>query len=193
MQSQATPPSQSDVWGMLPLRFESELTAQKLEIWRLWGLSEEFGSVGENSTGECAGREIIDELAGFLVRAVALDTQARIAISVARRGVGSPRDVMIPYLAPELLSVYLRCRNSGGRQSVATSIDGKPGQEEAGLLFEFIKATIKPLNDYLTTDLHRRPLSASRLARFALSERRRIVRVAKWRQLEALAKRQPSP
>ena len=67
-QSQATLASQSDVWGMLPLRFESELTAQKLEIWRLWGLSEEFGPVGNNSTGECAGREIIDELTGFLVR-----------------------------------------------------------------------------------------------------------------------------
>ena len=85
---------------------------------------------------------------------------------------------MIPYLAPELLSVYLRFHNSGGRHSVATSIDGKAGQKEAGQLFEFIKATIKPLNDYLTTDLHRRPLSASRLARFALGERRRIVRVA---------------
>src|SRR5258708_34533566 len=44
------------------------------------------------------------------------------AVSVA------PREVMIPYLAPELLSVYLRCHNSGGRHSVATSIDGKPGQ-----------------------------------------------------------------
>jgi len=188
MQSQATLPSQSDVWGILPLRFESELTAQKLEIWRLWGLSEEFGPVGNNSTAECAGREIIDELAGFLVRAVALDTEDRIATSV-RRGVGRPPEVMIPYLAPELLSVYLRCRNSGGRQSAATSIDGKPGQTEAGLLFEFIKATIKPLNDYLTTELHRRPLSASRLARFALSERRRIVRAAKWRQIIALEKK----
>ncbi len=188
MQSQATLPSQSDVWGILPLRFESELTAQKLEIWRLWGLSEEFGPVGNNSTGECAGREIIDELTGFLVRAIALATEDWQIAKSTGRGVGRPRDVMIPYLAPELLSVYLRCRNSGGRQSAATSIDGKPGQTEAGLLFEFIKATIKPLNDYLTTELHRKPLSASRLARFALSERRRIVRAAKWRQIIALEK-----
>src|SRR6202158_3387594 len=100
---------------------------------------------------------------------------------------------MIPYLAPELLSVYLRYHYSGGRQSVATSIDGKPGQKEAGLLFEFIKATIKPLNDYLTTDLHRRPLSASRLARSALLERRRVARVIKREQLRAPAKSQPSP
>jgi hypothetical protein len=28
---------------MLSLRFESELTAQKLEICRLWGLSKQFG------------------------------------------------------------------------------------------------------------------------------------------------------
>jgi hypothetical protein len=56
-------------------------------------------------------------------------------------------------------------------------------------LFEFIKATIHPLNTYLTTELDRRPLSASRLARFALSERRRIVRAAKRRQIIALEKR----
>jgi hypothetical protein len=36
MPSQATLPSQSDVWGILPLRVGSELTAQKREIWRLW-------------------------------------------------------------------------------------------------------------------------------------------------------------
>jgi len=100
---------------------------------------------------------------------------------------------MIPYLAPELLSVYLRYHYSGGRQSVATSIDGKPGQKEAGLLFEFIKATIEPLNHYLTTDLHRRPLSASGLARCALLERRRIARAIRRSELKALAKKQSSP
>jgi hypothetical protein len=64
--------------GNVTLRFESELTAQELEIWRLWGVIEGVRPVGNNSTGECAGREIIDELTGFLVRAVAL------------RGLGSP-------------------------------------------------------------------------------------------------------
>jgi hypothetical protein len=34
MPSQATLPSQNDVWGISPLRVESELTAQKLESWR---------------------------------------------------------------------------------------------------------------------------------------------------------------
>jgi hypothetical protein len=78
------------------------------------------------------------------------------------------------------------------RQSVVTSIDGKPGQKEAGLLFEFIKATIEPLNRFLTTDLHSRPLSASRLARFALSERRHIVRAAEWTPNNAAPRRRAS-
>ena len=84
MQSQATLPSQSDVWGILPLRFESELTAQKLEIWRLWGLSEEFGPVGNNSTGECAGREIIDELTGFLARSRSRYAGAEVSVAPAK-------------------------------------------------------------------------------------------------------------
>src|SRR5712671_6225352 len=72
MQSQATLPSQSDVWGILPVRFESELTAQKLEICRLCGLLEEFGPAGGNYTGEREEQEIIEELTGVLVQAVAL-------------------------------------------------------------------------------------------------------------------------
>lgn len=99
---------------------------------------------------------------------------------------------MIPYLAPELLSVYLRY-NSGGRHSVTTSIDGKLKQKEGGHLFEFIKATIEPLNRYLSADLHRRPLSAGRLARFALGERRRIEQAIKRRQLEPLQESHHDP
>jgi len=49
----------------------------------------------------------------------------------------------------------------------------------------------------LTTELHRRPLSASRLARFALAEPRRIAeeiaRDKKRRELKALVKKSPSP
>ena len=142
---------------------------------------------GANYTGDGEEHKLIEELSGFLVQAAALEAQ-EITKGSGRR-VGRPRDVMTPYLAPELLAVYLRCHNSGGRQSAATSIDGKAAQKETGPLFEFIKATIAPLNLYLTTDLHRRPLSASRLARFALSERRRVVRAARWRKLMALEKR----
>src|SRR6266849_1019999 len=191
MQSQV--PSQSFVWGVLAARFDSELTLQKSEIWRLSGLLEEYGGAADDDFyREREQKALIDELTGLLVQAVTNEAASRQFTNNSSRRVGRPREVMIPYLAPELLSVYLRCHNSGGRHSVATSIDGKPGQREAGLLFEFIKATIKPLNDYLTTELHRRPLSASRLARFALGERRRIARAAKWRQLGALTKRQPS-
>jgi hypothetical protein len=186
------PPSQSLVWGVLPERFQSELILHKSEICRLSGLLEEYGPAGANYTGEGEEHKLIEELTGFLVQAVARDAAQQITNSTGRR-VGRPRDAIIPYLGPELLSVYLRCHNSGGRQSVATSVDGKLGQKEAGLLYEFIKAIIKPLNDYLTTDLHRRPLSASRLARFALQERRHVARVIKWKKLMAVAKSQPSP
>src|ERR1700681_3299025 len=89
IQSQATLPSQSDVAGILPLRFESELTAQKLEILRRWGLSEQFGPVGDSSPGERTRRELVDGLTGFLVRAVALDTQVRIA-TIARKSTRFP-------------------------------------------------------------------------------------------------------
>jgi len=41
MQSEV--PSQSFVWGVLASRFQSELTLQKSEIWRLSGLLEEYG------------------------------------------------------------------------------------------------------------------------------------------------------
>jgi hypothetical protein len=54
---------------------------------------------------------------------------------------------MSPYLAPELLLVFLRCHDLPDRKSVATSIDGKIKQKEAGQLFEFIKAVIEPLTD----------------------------------------------
>jgi hypothetical protein len=185
MQSQ--PAGQSHVWGVLPLQFQSALTLNKSEICRLSGLLEEYGPPGASYTGEGEEHKIIEELTCFLVQAAALEAQ-EITNGSGRR-VGRPCDVMTPYLAPELLSVYLRCHNSGGRQSVATSIDGKAGQKEGGPLFEFIKATIEPLNQYLTTELHRRPLSASRLARFALDGRLRVVRVAKWQKILALEKR----
>jgi hypothetical protein len=58
-------------------------------------------------------------------------------------------------------------------------------------LFEFIKAVIEPLNQYLTTGLRRLPLSASRLARFALAERQRMAREIE-RKAKALAKKQLS-
>src|ERR1035437_5071598 len=190
MQSEV--PSQSFVWGVLAARFQSALTLQKSEIWRLSGLLEEYGPAVDDHNREHEQKTIVEELTGLLVQAVAQEALDRQFYNGSGRRAGRPCDVMTPYFAPELLSVYLRCHNSGGRQSAATSIDGKPGQKEAGLLFEFIKATIEPLNHYLTTDLHRRPLSASRLARFALLERQRIARAIKRSELRALAKKQVS-
>jgi vacuolar-type H+-ATPase subunit C/Vma6 len=85
---------------------------------------------------------------------------------------------MTPYLAPALLLVFVRCHDSAGRQSVATSIDGKLKQKEAGRLYEFINVLIQPLNEYLTTELHRKvPLSAARLARFALDKQRETKQI----------------
>jgi hypothetical protein len=100
-----------------------------------------------------------------------------------------PRDVMTPFLAPELLSLFLRCQDRAGRQSVATSIDGKIKQREAGQLYEFIKAVIQPVSKYLTTELGRRPLSAARLARFALDDRRRTAAELQRMDAKASAKK----
>ncbi|MEH2561386.1 hypothetical protein [Bradyrhizobium sp. AZCC 2289] len=69
---------------------------------------------------------------------------------------------------------------------MTTSIDVKSKQREAGKLFEFIDAIIQPLNHYLTTELHRRPLSASRLARFALDD---IAKELKQSTAKASAKK----
>ena len=197
MQSQV--PSQSFVWGALAARFESELTLQKSEIWRLSGLLEEYGGVADDDFyREREQKALIDELTGLLVQAVTTEAMNRQFYNGTGRRAGRPSDAMTPYLAPALLLVFLRCHNSAGRQSVATSIDGELKQQEGGRLFEFIKAVIEPLNQYLTTELHRRPLSASRLARFALAEPRRIAEEMaaqdkKRRELKALAKKSPSP
>jgi len=187
-------PSQSFVWGVLAARFQAELTIQKSEIWRLSGLLEEYGGTADGDFyREREQKALIDELPGLLVQAVTHEAASRQFTNNSSRRVGRPRDVMSPYLAPELLLVFLRCHDSAGRKSVATSIDGKLKQKEAGQFFEFIKVVIEPLNKYLTTELHREPLSASRLARFALAERQSIAREIKRKELKALAKKQPSP
>ena len=169
-------PSQSYLWGVWSERFQTALTLRLSEIWRLSGLLEEHGTIVYEFTREREEKAIIDELAGVLVRTVVQEALARQSANSSGRGVGRPRDAMTPYLGPELLTVFLRCHDSGGRQSVATAVDGKPKQEEAGQLFEFIKAVIGPLNQYLTTELHREPLSASRLARAALADRLKTAR-----------------
>ncbi len=172
--------SESYIWGVLASRFQSELTLQKSEIWRFSGLLEEYGGAADEDL--CREREqkaLIEELTGLLVQAVTHEAANRQFTNNSSRRAGRPKDVVTPYLAPELLSVFLRCHDSAGRQSVATSIDGKLKQREAGQLFEFINVLIQPLNQYLTTELHRKvPLSAARLARFALDKRREEAEAA---------------
>jgi hypothetical protein len=124
---------------------------------------------------------LIDAITGLLVQAVALEAAARRLHNSTRRGPGRPRDVIIPYLGPELLALFQRYNNRGGRQSIAISIDGKRTQMETGGLFNFIGLVIQPLNEYLTTELARSPLSAERLARFALENRRRDAQAMKQR------------
>ena len=158
--------------GPLAPRFESELILQKSEIWRLSGFFEEYGGPAEGYR-EREQQALINELTRLLVQAVAHEAANRqFTNNNSTRNAGRPRDVITPYLAPELLSVFLRCHDKAGRQSVTTSIDGKLKQTEGGQLFEFIKVVIEPLNQYLTTELHCKPLKAERLARFALRKRR---------------------
>lgn len=187
-------PSQSFIWGVLAARFQSELTLQKSEIWRLSGLLDEYGGAADGDFyREREQNALIEALTGLLVQAVTREAASRQLAGDSSRRAGRPKDVVTLLLAPELLSVFLRCHERAGRQSVATSIDGALKQKEAGRLFEFIKAVIEPLNQYLTTELHRLPLSASRLARFALAERQRIAQENKRIELKALAKKRASP
>jgi hypothetical protein len=188
MQSEV--PSQSFIWGVLAPRFQSELTLQKAEIWRLSGFLEEYGGPPDGDFyREREQKALIEELTGLLVQAVAHEAADRQFANSSSRRAGRPRDVVTPYLAPQLLSVFLRCHDRAGRQSVATSIDGKLKQREAGQLFEFVNALIQPLNQYLTTELHCKPLKASQLARVALDKRREDKQI----EAEAAAKKQPSP
>jgi hypothetical protein len=76
MQSEV--PAQSFVWGVLAPRFESELTLQKSEIWRLSGLLEEYGGVADNDFyREREQKTLIDELTGLLVHKERHDANLR--------------------------------------------------------------------------------------------------------------------
>ncbi len=188
MQSEV--PSQGFIWGVLSPRFQSELTLQKSEIWRLSGLLEEYGGPADGDFyREREQKALIEELTGLLVQAVAHEAGNRESTNNSSRRAGRPPDVVTPYLAPQLLSVFLRCHERAGRQSIATSIDGELKQTEGGPLFEFINALIQPLNQYLTTELHCKSLKASQLARFALDKRREDKQI----EAKAAAKKQPSP
>jgi hypothetical protein len=77
MQPQAALPSEGYVWSVLGPRLSAGLKDRAWELWRHSGLDEEYGPLGENFTGERETQEMSDEIAGYLVNAIALDTQAR--------------------------------------------------------------------------------------------------------------------
>jgi hypothetical protein len=183
-------PTDTFIWGVLAPRFQSELTLKKFGIWRLSGLRQEYGGVAEGDVyRERELNALIEELTGLLLLAVIYEAANRRSMKDSRRGAGRPRDVVLPFLAPKLLSVYLRCNASAGRQSIVMSLDGKLKQMETGRFLQFITTIIQPLNQYFKTDLHRRELSASRMARFALSDRRRVANEMKQSQTKASAKK----
>ena len=89
MQSEV--PSQSFVWGVLAARFQSELTFQKSEIWRLSGLLEEYGGAADDDFyREREQKALIDELTGLLVQAVTHEATHRLFANNSGRRAGSP-------------------------------------------------------------------------------------------------------
>ncbi len=95
MRSQPALPSEKYVWGTLAPRIEGELKIQTLPIWQLCGVFDMYGPLGENFTGFAEGSELIKELTGILVWALALDLSSR-QYGIAKRGVGRPPDLMTP-------------------------------------------------------------------------------------------------
>ena len=168
-------PSQEFVWTVLAPRIEEYLTERKLTILELIGLYRLFGPAGAGFTGELEGDEAIKELTGQIVISFCEDLIERIQSAASERRAGRPCDVLTRALGPRLLDLFLRYNPTAGRQSVWTSIDGKLVQEEAGPFFGFVEAAIKPINDYLIGELKWKPVSAARLARYALAERRRSL------------------
>lgn len=181
MQPQAALSSPSYVWGVLGLQIAAGLKDREAELWRLAGLDEEYGPRGENFTGERETKEMTDEIVALSMTAIALAMEARQTANRTDRGVGRPRDVIIPNLGPNLLSFFLRYHDSAGRQSVLTSIEGQLAQMEDGPFFNFVKMSIEPLNEVLVTELHRKPISAARLARCALEEHSHNLSAARRR------------
>ena len=164
-------PGEYDVWEKLAPRFAADLKAKERILWRLSGLEKEHGPL-DRFIGKGQHNDMVGEIAVFLMNAILLDIEARRIAKTIGRGVGRPPDVMTPDLAPNLLAYFLRYQNSIGRRSVIVWIDGKNSQAEAGPLLEFMKAAIEPFNRYLT-EIKRKPLSAARLARYALNDRKR--------------------
>jgi hypothetical protein len=164
--------NQSYVWEVLLTRFGAAIDAKTLSIWQRVGLFDEYGPFGIGFTGEDEGEEINKELVGILLRALEALRLQRIDYLRRGRGIGRPRNPMIVPLGKDLLALYLRYHDSGGRHSVAITIDGKSVQIESGPLLAFFTEAIELLNRVLVEDLHRKPLSPARVLRAGLRARR---------------------
>ena len=160
------------IWGVLPTRLEIEFDAKLVPLWDLVGLFNEYGPFGKYFTGEDEGEEIKKELIGMLLRAIEALRLQRIDYLRRGRGVGRPSNPMIVALGRDLVALYMRYHDFGGRYSVVITIDGKSVQEESGPLLAFITEAIAPINRVLVEELHRKPLSPARVARAGLHARR---------------------
>lgn len=167
-------PSEHTVWTVLMPRIEANLTERKSIILESMGLYRLFGPLGKGFTGELEGDEAIKELTGQILVSIGEDLTERNENARSERKAGRPCDVVTRELGPRLLNMFLRYNPSAGRHSVWTSIDGKLVQEESGPFFEFIKAVTEPVNEFLVGE-NWKPVSAGRLARYALAERRRVA------------------
>jgi hypothetical protein len=79
---------------------------------------------------------------------------------------------MIVPLGRDLLALYQRYHDFGGRHSVVITVEGKPVQVESGPLLAFFIEAIEPLNRFLVEELHRKPLSPALVLRAGLHARR---------------------
>jgi hypothetical protein len=163
--------NQDYIWRVLPTRFGTEIDTVTLPLWEKVGLFNEYGSFGIYFTGEDEGEEIKKELVGILLRAMEALRLQRVDYLRRGRGVGRPPDPMIVRLGQELIALYLRYHDFGGRHSVVTTVDGKSVQKESGPLLEFVTQAIEPLDRVLVEELHRKPLSPARVLRAGLRAR----------------------
>jgi hypothetical protein len=172
MQSQPVVLDQNYVWGVLPTRFGAEIDARTVPLWDRVGLFVEYGPFGIHFTGEEEGEEVKKELIGILLRAIDAIRLQRVTYLRIGRGVGRPANPMIVPLGRDLLALYLRYHDFGGRHSVMITIDGKSVQMESGPVLAFFTEAIEPLNRVLVDELHRKPLSPARVLRAGLHARR---------------------
>jgi hypothetical protein len=179
-------PEQEFVWTVLMRRIEGHFRENKATLLQRCGLYDVFGPPGVGFTGEQEGDETINELTGQIMSCLAEDLEDRCWRARSEQRAGRPQDVLTREVGPKLLGLFLRFNPSAGRHSVWTSIDGKLVQQEAGPLFDFFKAALVPLNEYLVEELGWKPVSAARAARYAFAERRRNLQARQRRSKREL-------